>query len=365
MNNFSREIYLTKKLIEGFKLDLTGLTVITECASNGYLFTPLAVCLAGGNVICLGKDSSHGLFTENKKFLLELFYQCQISADRYKIFKNQIPNAEYSKADIICNSGFIRKIERDHIRNFKRNAVIPLMWETWEYRNEDIDFKACQEFNVPVIGTNESYPLINMFDYNFYIALKLLFNLNIEINNSKIVLLGGHKTGESIAKRFFDLGLNFKWFTNIEIKKSTYESNSYKNLRSILELDALDVILCCEHSYNKELIGNNGCINFSEIREKHPNIVFGHICGNIDVNDLKESKIPFTPNDIKPFGYMSYQAYDLGPRPVIELNVAGLKVGEIATRSLINGSSRSDAVSATLKHGIGQDFDGGFFNYKF
>ena len=67
MTNYKREIYLVKKLINDFNLNLQGLNVITECASGSYLLSPLAVCLSGGRAICVGKDSSYGLFEDIKK----------------------------------------------------------------------------------------------------------------------------------------------------------------------------------------------------------------------------------------------------------------------------------------------------------
>ena len=67
---------------------------------------------------------------------------------------------------------------------------------------------------------------------------------------------------------------------------------------------------------------------------------------------------------IAPFGHMSYQAYHLGPQPVLELFAAGLKVGEIAVRERKKGSTIEEAIKATVDSGIGQDFEGGFMNFK-
>ena len=365
MDKFKREIHLAKKLIKNFQLDLKGLTIITECASNSYLFTPLSVCLAGGKAICVGKDSKYGSFTENKKELVYLMEKNHISSSQYEIHEDEIPIELYSKADIVCNSGFVRKINKKQIDRFKYNTIIPLMWETWEYRKDDIDFETCQQKDIPVIGTNESFHKINMFDYNFYIVLKLMFELKIEINNSKIVLLGGHKTGESIAKRFLDLDIDFEWFKEESSTDSKFKSYGYHQLEKILDFEEVDVILCCEHSSQNELLGKNSDLNFNQIYKKHPNIAFGHVCGNIDFQELKSSNIPYYPKLIKPFGYMSYQAFDLGPRPVIELNIAGLKVGEIATKAKLRSLSSEEAINETIKHGIGQDFKGGFFNFIF
>jgi len=350
-----------KNLIDEFALDLKGLNVITECASEAYSLSPLGICLAGGRAICVGKDSSFASFSQNKKNLNKLMKLNNIPKERYKIFKDEIPINYWKEVDIVCNSGFVRKIAKDKIESLKSTAVISLMWETWEFRNEDIDLKSCQINNIPVIGTNESYKLINMFDYNIFIVMKLLFNLDLEINNSVIVLIGGHKTGESIAKRLSDLGINYYWFTTDGNER---QANCYpfKSLRKILDFRRIDAIISVEHSNKIELIGNKSQLNFAELKFKFPQIVFGHICGNIDIDDLNKSTIRYAPSKIEPFGYMSYQAYNLGPRPVIELNIAGLLVGQIAVRARLKGLSVKDSILKAVNHGIGQDFEGGFEN---
>ena len=43
---------------------------------------------------------------------------------------------------------------------------------------------------------------------------------------------------------------------------------------------------------------------------------------------MERTSLQYLPKKIA-FGHMSYQAYHLGPQPVLELFAAGLKVGEI------------------------------------
>ena len=49
---------------------------------------------------------------------------------------------------------------------------------------------------------------------------------------------------------------------------------------------------------------------------------------------------------------------------MIKLFAGGLKVGEIASRARISGASIEEAIQETIDYGIGQDFQGGFLNYK-
>jgi hypothetical protein len=61
---------------------------------------------------------------------------------------------------------------------------------------------------------------------------------------------------------------------------------------------------------------------------------------------------------------VSYLPDVLGPTPILVLNAAGLKVGEIASKERLLGKSVEEAIKSTIDYGIGQDFEGGFFNFK-
>ena len=71
---------------------------------------------------------------------------------------------------------------------------------TWEYRMGEIDFSSCERNEVVVMGTNETHPDLLMFDYLGPLCAKKLFDLSIEIFNSKILIIGGGKFGINIAK---------------------------------------------------------------------------------------------------------------------------------------------------------------------
>ena len=66
-----------------------------------------------------------------------------------------------AQADIITNSGHVRPIDAEMIGWMKPTAVIPLMYEAWEFRDADLDLAACQRRGIVVAGTNERHPAIS------------------------------------------------------------------------------------------------------------------------------------------------------------------------------------------------------------
>ena len=355
-------IQLVKDLVKRLKLDLTGHCVLTECASNGYAYTPIIAAIAGANVYAVGKDSKFGQFEDNKNFILNLSEQSHAKG-KIEFFKDNLPEEKWIDPTVITNSGFLRPFTKAKIEKLNNKAVICLMWETWEFRPEEIDLKSCLNNNVLVIGTNEGFIDANMYGYPGMLCLKLLFEAGFPVVNNTFVLIGEGLTGCLIAKTFFKLGIRFHWFVD---SVSTYKKHGpckhYSELPSILELDHLDAIICADHVSKTPPIGKLGFIKLDQIKKKFPHITWAHLTGPVNVEELTENSITFYPREILPVGYMTFETQELGIEPVIVLNSAGLKVGELCANSRMQGENIDETIKICVDHGIGQDFEGGFSN---
>jgi hypothetical protein len=358
-STLDRCLNISRKLIDSLKLDLTGLTLLTECASGAYSFTPILGLLAGARVIAMGRDSRFGLYSENKSRIESIIRYADIAGD-IQFFEKVVPHDWIEKVDIVTNSGFVRPIKEDLIAQLKSTAVIALMWETWEFRTGEIDIRACQRHGIPVIGTDEKYYQINLYSYPGLIALKILFELSLEIVRTQIVLIGDCLTARLIAKTFKDLELDFEWFGGVNRSDGI---RPLSELQEYFDRGGVEAVICADHNSGVNLGGESGYISFQRIATANPFLKWGHISGEIDSQALYKSGLHYFPNEIMPPGYMSYQGWDLGPRPVLELNAAGLKVGEIAAKSRLAGESVEKAIQRTVDYGIGQDFSTGFFNF--
>lgn len=351
------------ELVEKLDLDLKGLVVTTEVASGDYVYLPLIAALAGADkVYALGRDTSYGKYVEHKARLVDISREFNVS--------NVIEPCEASsfnswiESDIITNSGMVRPIDRTKLKQFKSTAVIPLMWETWEFRPNEIDIKACQKYGIPVIGTEEKFHAIDMYEYPGMLALKMLFDVQCDFSSDKIALIGGGLTGTLIAKTLSRFNDSFLWFTDQPLDKE-FKGNSMalRSLGSLTDEDYLDVVFIAEHSVNDLLIGKGASISFEKIGEKFPDVKIVHLCGNIDKKNLVDSKLSCYPQSIASFGHMSVFPSVMSVKPTLKLFSGGLKVGEIAAKARKDGGSIEEAIQATVDYGIGQDFPGGFMNY--
>ncbi len=135
--------YIKKLIINSIsklRINLAGLTVLTEAGSNYYLFTPIIAAMAGAkDTYAMIQDSDYGKKENIVKQLIKISDMFGVTHKIHPVFnKKTIP---IKKCDIITNLGFVRPINRFFIDNLKRDAVISLMCETWEVRKEDVDLK--------------------------------------------------------------------------------------------------------------------------------------------------------------------------------------------------------------------------------
>lgn len=340
--NYYRCQRLINNAIKTFQLDLSGLTVLTEAASGYYVLTPLIAALAGAKkVYALTKDSNYGQANLICKNTINLAEKWNI-ADKIEILFSR-EDEKIGLADIVTNLGFVRPLDAPFLNKLKSTVVIPLMFETWEYRSEDLDLEECYRLNIPVLGTNEKHPDLQIFKYVGHLALKLLFELDIEVFSSQIIVVGGGEFGLATVNSLQSAGAKV---TQIEIEKD--QSLADEKIHQIIsEYDAIVII---EHQNKDLIIGENGQITVQKFKQLNPGIVLVHIAGNVNQFELELNDISFRPSHIRQAGYMSVATDYLGAKPLIDLHTAGLKVGEVMAHHSQTGKTGKLVEVATLQN---------------
>lgn len=348
-----REQMIAAECIDRFDLDLSELTVLTEAAAGPYLFTPLTAALAGAKVLALTGDSGYGSAASVERDTARVAAEWG-TADRVKVGLARKPEW-FAAADIVTNSGFVRPIDGEAIASMKPTAVIPLMWETWEFRGDDLDLEACRKRGILVMGTWETRPPCDMRRYSGDLAQKLLTDELALDGHARIALLGGNAAlGVPIRERLSELGHAVSWFAGDPGARPYEELGPHLRERA----RDYDALLVAEHQDPRLLLGPKGLVPPAELAAENPELRIGVICGNVDGESLRASGLRFQPQRIRPFGYESYATHRLGPRPVLELYAAGLKVGEVMARARLAGAEPAEAAREALGSSPAMDFDG-------
>jgi len=342
--NIPRCRRLIESAIGSFALDLSGLVVLTEAATNHFSLTPLIAALAGADrVIALGRDSHYGSLASVKDELVGVAKAWGM-ADLIVVTGDRRDSA-LSRADVVTNLGFVRPLDAAFLGQLKPSASVSLMWETWEFRPVDLDIQACRRLGIPVLGTNEDHPDLQIFTYLGQVAMKLLFELDVEVFRSRIVVIGSGKFAASIGRVLLKLGAG----AVDVLEPGTNRRECFRKA---------DAILVAEHQIGDLLLGPGGWLDPRWLAEINPGVGVAHICGKVDQLSLAQAGLRHTPSRLADAGYMSVTTDYVGPRPLIDLHAAGLKVGEMLTRCRLRGMSAVESELEVLRSSLlAQGFD--------
>ena len=186
--NLERIKRLMDQAIRTFELDLIGQCVLTEAASGHYQLTPLIAALAGAEVIALTRDSRFGSAEDIRQDTLATASSWGVES-RIRVETDRTSSL-LQEANIVTNCGFVRPIDRELIDQLSDHISISLMWETWEFRDADLDLANCRSKGIPVLGTDEHHEDLNIFTYIGQVAIKLLMEAELEVFKSNILLIG-------------------------------------------------------------------------------------------------------------------------------------------------------------------------------
>jgi hypothetical protein len=258
--------------------------------------------------------------------------------------------ARLEEADIVTNSASLRPLTADDIARMKATAALPLMWETWEFRPDDLDLEACREHGILVLGTVEDRPPCDMVPYLRPLAARLLLDLGLEVQGTSVVLLGGQEMpGRALERYLRELGCEVEAFS-----APGDGARPYDELEDHLREARPDAVIVAEHVSGELLLGDGGHASAAALRD----VRVGVIAGAADAAGLRAAGVIVAPETVRGPGYMSLDPSALGPRPVLELFAAGLAVGAAATRARLDGLDVRAAAARAIATSPAMDFEG-------
>ena len=341
MDNQNIIISRIESAISRIGLDLSGQTVLTEAASGPYISTPIIAALAGAScVYAVTRDSEWGTAedicraTRNLARRLGVNSRIELSTKGAEEFA--------SSADVVTNLGFVRPISCNIIERLPRDSAIGLMWEPWELRQQDIDLSTCIRRNIPVIGTNEHHPDVATFRFVGILALKLLLEVEIEVQGLKLLVIGSNPFGSACVDTLSSVGALVTHFDPTKTWPPACDNQKVK---------LADAIVVVEHRFAGMLLGESISQTLTSIIDRGIPVI--HICGLVDAQFLSSRKCIKHPLKSVPFGYMTVTTAHVGLKPVVDLHTAGLMATSIVARARKAGASVEDAIKAACKSGFG------------
>jgi hypothetical protein len=311
------KIKLIDESISKVDLNLSGLTVLTELGSDDYMLLPLIAKLGGADrVIAWTRDSRYGTADDNEKNFYAYVKNIGEVGAGIEIRKNKRSTSDVAAANIITNSGMIRPINADLLKSASsRKLVIPLMYDSWEFRNTDIDLDYCGQRNIKVCGVNENDANFPIFQYVRSLAIKMALNAGYEILENKILVWSGDSFGQEVASAFLGMGA-----------ANVFLTNDWQVARNLL--GEIDFIYICDYRENRPYFEAKNLFPFSEIADIAPHIGFVHLYGHIEVQKVTQNGFSIYPESDGYPQAMTFTLADAGVVPLVRLITAGLRAAQ-------------------------------------
>ncbi len=219
-------------------------------------------------------------------------------------------------ADIITNSGQVRPIDARMVGWMKPSAVIPLMYESWEYRGTDVDLDACRARGIPVAGTSETHPAVDVFSFLGAMAVKELHDAGVAVCHSRVVVLCDNSFAPFITGYLERAGAEVVGAARLEQALLTPQPDAV-----LLALRPRDQVACT-------------AADAALLAQAAPGTILVQYWGDADRDALAAEGVPAWPPAAPRAGHMGVLPSALGPEPVVRLQAGGLKVGELLARGL-------------------------------
>jgi hypothetical protein len=326
--NARRLVRLMTAAIERNELSLEGRTVLTEAATGAYIVTPVLAAMAGADVYALAAATAYAASAELRDATLELAELAGV-CDRIRIVGEKSAGV-VGEADIVTNSGQVRPIDAAMVARMKPFSVVPLMYESWEFRCSDVDLEACRARNIAVAGTNERHQAVDVFSFLGPMAVKQLHDAGIAVYGSRVVLLCDNAFAPFITEGLRNVGAEV--------------SEARRLSRDVLDEHCDAVLLARQPGAGRDL-------STAEVRvlsELAPGAVLVQYWGDADRSALAAAGVPTWPEHPPRVGHMGVLPSAVGPEPVIRLQAGGLKVGQLLACGLDRASATDRALVQLL-----------------
>ena len=317
-------------------LRLDGCVVMTEAATGPFAVTPVIAALAGARrVLAVGRDTRFGTASEAFAQVERLAEHCGLGGRiEYGIGRRL---DWFAQADIVTNSGHVRPIDDEAVGHMRPTCVVPLMYEGWEWRPEDVSLASCNAKGIAVAGVWESHPAVGVFDYLGPALLELMGRHDIR-PPQRACLVCDNPFERHLLQALKQTG------ANVEVVRRLLDGQP---------LGRFDLVVLALKPEERWALGDAEALALAEASETLTIVQFW---GDVDRRASQKNGLSVVPTVDPGRGRMGILLSELGPEPAIRLQTGGLKVGEVmaTARRLHPGpDGMAIALQAALASGFG------------
>ena len=227
------------------------------------------------------------------------------------------------------------------------------MWEPWEFREKDLDLSACMKKGIAILGVNEDNPILNVMKYTGENILQILSKNKFSIKRKRIMVIAENRSYFHMVKALISHESKV-----VLVSESIHDNLNNFNVPIIHDLKSsaaisfiknCDLIIINSAPLKKKIFGGKNGLSVSFLKKTNPDVKILVYFGNVDYEKIKKSGLICSPMKNPGLGHMPWTLDFLGPKPTIELNALGLKVGELLAKNRLSGFNVDEAEKKALK----------------
>jgi hypothetical protein len=237
----------------------------------------------------------------------------------------------YVQADVITNSGHLRPLDRQLLQHAKDGAVIPLMYEAWEWRDADMDLAYVRERGLAVGATNERHPDIDVFSYLGDMAVKQIFDAGLCPRNNRFVLVCNNDFGPYIAEVLARMCSGLAVIDKEENRPRYPAGIDWIGGFPAVAVPAgyrnAEAIVFTAYPFDRTWIGAEADIAIRHIKAAFDDPLILRYAGDVAETELEAAGVRFFPPHVAS-GHMGVLPSAVGVDPIIRLQAGGLKAAQ-------------------------------------
>lgn|GEM_PF-2404938 len=311
-------IRLIEQSIKDFKLDLKDCNILLPAMLAEPALAPVMASLAGAaNVYIPAKNLE--IVNKTSFFINELDLK-----NRITFVEKETPQI-LSDLNIVIKGEGVSYIDSEFISALNEDSVISIFPKNFDFENiEGIDLEGCAEKNIPVVAVDPNDKTLMLNKYFAHLTVKRCFQANVDILNSKILLVGNGDLMETILSLLKTMGA---------VVYAAYTDRPQDQLYILKHLHEVETVIIADYPQKSELVlGSNGFINIADLVDMNPEARVIHISGKMEINPLAFNRVLYTPEVITQ-NSLNIKAGDLGLKAISDLTAAVMKVAQTVTKS--------------------------------
>ena len=324
-------------IIQDLNIQLEGDCVLTEAASGAYACTPVLAALAGAEVHAFARDSKYGSANDCIEQVKVLAEKCGVSEQiHFHTEKNEMP---WERATVVTNSGALRPLDSTILQRVSSSCRIPLMFEAWEFRSQDLDLDFCRSKGIQIAGTNERHSQVDVFGYLGDMVVRLIQDAKQTPYRNKFIVVSNNDFTPYLCKPLVSMSAGVGVYCPLEYKNeienlgATYLGD-WNETEIPNDWKLASAMIYTGSPFSDNLWGTFPLLNFKVWKSLNSPLLL-RFAGDVREADLFQDEINFHPENV-PAGHMGILPSAIGWDPIIRLQAGSLKVAELMKTNEVN-----------------------------